>query len=145
MAPYGEGPRAIPCYSTDMAAVYWVIKILREKGYRFSVLSPDEGYTVRFSNDQTYGLATAAELPLAVCQAALKLPHPEVEPMAKAEIDVKVIKQTDSAVYVTDGDVRVWVPHSLIDRESDINSESDPGDEGTLIIPQWKAEDLELV
>jgi hypothetical protein len=63
----------------------------------------------------------------------------------KAEIDVRVKRQGEEAVLVTDDALEVWVPHSLIDEDSDITADSVEGDEGTLIIPQWKAEELELV
>ncbi len=63
----------------------------------------------------------------------------------KAEVEVEVLRQGDAAVQVTDGDVKAWVPYSLIDDDSEINADSDEGDEGTLIIPQWKAEELNLV
>jgi len=65
--------------------------------------------------------------------------------MAMAEIDVEVKAKGEAALLVTDGDTEGWVPFSLIDEESDINAKSVRGDTGTLIIPQWKAEELELV
>lgn len=65
--------------------------------------------------------------------------------MDMAEIDVEVVARGEAALLVTDGDTKGWVPFSLIDDESDIDEKSSGGDTGTLIIPQWKAEELELV
>ena len=62
-----------------------------------------------------------------------------------AEIDVEVVAVGDDAIKVTDGDTEGWVPFSLIDDESDITRGTEVGHSGTLIIPQWKAEELELV
>lgn len=63
----------------------------------------------------------------------------------KAECEVTVVRQGDAAVLVTDGTVERWVPFSLIDEDSEIDENSDPEDEGILVIPQWKAEELGLV
>jgi len=63
----------------------------------------------------------------------------------KAEVEVEVLIVKEGALYVTDGDNEGWVPKSLIDDDGDITAESSVGDEGTLILPQWKAEELEFV
>lgn len=61
------------------------------------------------------------------------------------EINVTVVRQRDAAVLVEDeGGTQGWVPHSLIDDESEINADSEESDEGILVIPEWKAEELEL-
>jgi hypothetical protein len=65
--------------------------------------------------------------------------------MDMAEVDVEVIAQKRKAVKVSNGDIEVWVPYSLIDADSEINEDSEPDEVGVLIIPQWKAEELELV
>lgn len=62
-----------------------------------------------------------------------------------AEVDVEVLVVKDGALYVSDGDTQAWVPKSLIDDDSDITKDSKVGDSGTLILPQWKAEELGLV
>jgi hypothetical protein len=62
-----------------------------------------------------------------------------------AEIDVEVVRKSDDAMLVTDGDNEGWVPYSLIDSDSDIDRKSEKGTTGELIIPQWKAEKLGLV
>ena len=62
----------------------------------------------------------------------------------KAEVEVTVMRRGDKAVLVTDGTQNVWVPHSLIDEDSEITDDSVPEEEGVLVIPQWKAEELGL-
>lgn len=62
-----------------------------------------------------------------------------------AEIDVSVEAQGDNAVLVSDGDVEGWVTHSLISDDSDIGKKSRRGDVGTLIIEQFKAEEIGFV
>ena len=62
-----------------------------------------------------------------------------------ASIEVEVVAISDGAVLVSDGDEEVWVPFSLISRDSDIGAESERGESGTLIIPEWKAYELELI
>jgi hypothetical protein len=62
-----------------------------------------------------------------------------------AEIDVEVVATRETAIMVTDGDVKVWIPHSLIHEDSSITADSEKGDSGTLVIPQWKAEEAGLV
>lgn len=62
-----------------------------------------------------------------------------------AEIEVTVKRQGDAAVLVVDsGGTEAWIPYSLIDAESEIDENSDPDDEGILVIPQWKADEAEL-
>jgi len=62
-----------------------------------------------------------------------------------AEINVPVKRHGEAALLVTDGDAEGWVAYSLINDESDITKDSDVGETGTLIIPQWKAEEIGLV
>lgn len=66
-------------------------------------------------------------------------------PRENAEVAVEVVKQGGAAVQVTDGVMKAWVPHSLIDDESEITAESPPGATGVLIIPEWKATEVGLV
>lgn len=66
-------------------------------------------------------------------------------PSPKFEEEVEVIKKADKAMLVRpeeDEEKDGWVPYSLIDEESTINEDSDEGDTGVLIIPQWKADEL---
>lgn len=65
-------------------------------------------------------------------------------PRPVVEIEVTVVRQGDAAVLVSDGEQEVWVPHSLIDDESEITEDSTPEEEGVLVLPKWKAEDLGL-
>jgi len=63
-----------------------------------------------------------------------------------ATVAVEVVSQREASVEVTDGALTCLIPHSQIeDSQSDITSTSSPGDEGDLVIPQWLAEDRELV
>jgi hypothetical protein len=64
---------------------------------------------------------------------------------SKTEVDVEVLRVSQAALLVTDGDQEVWIPFSLIDDDSDITAESEAGDSGTLIIPEWKAEEAGLI
>lgn len=66
--------------------------------------------------------------------------------MAKTvEINVTVVRQRDEAILVEDdAGTQGWVPHSLIDEDSEIGPDSEESDEGTLVIPEWKADELEL-
>ena len=63
-----------------------------------------------------------------------------------ATVAVEVVSQKPASVEVTDGVNTCYIPHSEIDEtQSDITAASSPGDEGDLVIPQWLAEDRELV
>lgn len=53
--------------------------------------------------------------------------------------DVKVIRQSDYAVLVLWEDEAIWVPTSQIELDSEIDSDSDPGDMGDLVITAWLA------
>jgi len=62
-----------------------------------------------------------------------------------AEIEVTVKRQGDAAVLVVDGNgTEAWIPHSLIDDDSEIDKTSVVDEEGVLVIPQWKADDAGL-
>lgn len=66
--------------------------------------------------------------------------------MEQAECDVRVVRHSEQAVLVTDDDgVEVWIPYSLITSDSEVTSDSDVDEVSTLIIPQWKAEEVGLV
>ena len=62
-----------------------------------------------------------------------------------AAIDVDVLRVGDGALLVSDGDQEVWIPFGLINKESDITAESKAGDSGILVIPEWKAYELDLI
>lgn len=61
------------------------------------------------------------------------------------EIDVgqvKIIRLSGAAMLVEslgDGPREAWIPFSQIKDGSDLTRDSDEGDEGTLVIPQWLA------
>jgi hypothetical protein len=62
------------------------------------------------------------------------------------EIDVDLIHHHNDAMLVSDGDIEVWVPYSLVDEdESTITRQSKAGESGTVVIPEWKAVKLGLV
>jgi hypothetical protein len=66
-------------------------------------------------------------------------------PRPVVEIEVTVLRRGDAAVLVKDGNGNEgWVPHSLIDDESEITENSVPEEEGVLVIPKWKADELGL-
>ena len=51
--------------------------------------------------------------------------------------DVEAIRSTDKAVLCRIEDEEVWIPQSQIDDESEVWEE---GDQGTLVISQWLAD-----
>ncbi|RLA42178.1 MAG: hypothetical protein DRQ64_00350 [Gammaproteobacteria bacterium] len=56
--------------------------------------------------------------------------------------DVKVLKESDGgALLVKVGERTCWIPQKLIDDDSECYG---VGGEGTLVIPQWLAEEKEL-
>lgn len=61
------------------------------------------------------------------------------------EIDVEVIGKTEKALEVSDGDTKAWIPFSIIDEDSGITEDSEIGESGTLIIPEWKAMDAGFI
>ena len=61
------------------------------------------------------------------------------------KILIEVLQQTDQATLISDGAVEVWVPHSLIDFDSEIDGGSAVGVKGQMIVPQWFAEQEGLV
>lgn len=66
-------------------------------------------------------------------------------PRAVEEIEVTVVAKGNAALLVRDGSgTEAWVPHSLIDDESEITADSTSGEEGILVLPRWKAEELAL-
>jgi len=60
--------------------------------------------------------------------------------MVEVEVEVKI--ERPASVLVTDGEVDVWIPKSLIGETSDVQGE---GDSGMLLIPEWKAKDAGLI
>jgi hypothetical protein len=56
------------------------------------------------------------------------------------EITVEIVKETDMAYLVKDGDVEVWLPKSQIRGEEDLQ-----GGIVELIIPEWLAEEKDLI
>lgn len=62
-----------------------------------------------------------------------------------AEIEVTVKRQGDAAVLVVDSaGTEAWIPHSILDDDSEITADSVAEEEGVLVIPQWKADDAGL-
>ena len=60
-------------------------------------------------------------------------------------IEVEVIKMHDQSMLVEYEGEQEWIPYSLIEDESEITEFSEEGDEGELVIPRWKAEELGLI
>lgn len=62
------------------------------------------------------------------------------------EVDVKVMHRSAKAILISVNDIDMkgkpdeWIPFSQIAEDSEINRESEAGDEGTLIISKWIAE-----
>jgi hypothetical protein len=55
--------------------------------------------------------------------------------------DVVVIKRTDKAALCLIEEDEVWIPQSQIDDDSEV---WDEGDEGTLVISQWIADQKKI-
>lgn len=53
---------------------------------------------------------------------------------------VEVIAKTDKAILVKYEDLEEWIAESLIHDDSEIWRNSNVGDEGILVIPEWLAE-----
>jgi len=60
-------------------------------------------------------------------------------------IEVEVIKMHDQSMLVEYEGEQEWIAYSLIEDESEITEFSEEGDEGELVIPRWKAEELGLI
>jgi len=60
-------------------------------------------------------------------------------------IEVEVIKMHDQSMLVEYEGEQEWIPYSLIEDESEITEFSEDGDEGELVIPRWKAEEVGFV
>ncbi len=57
--------------------------------------------------------------------------------------EVRVKREEDRAILIiVEEDVEVWIPKSQIHADSEVEGE---GDEGTLAIPRWLAENEDLV
>ena len=57
------------------------------------------------------------------------------------ELSVTIIKETDSAIFVNDGDIKAWIPKSqLLEELLELG-------EGVfeIVIPEWLAIDKELI
>ncbi len=69
-------------------------------------------------------------------------------PMGYADFPNTVVRgESEKALKVElDSGEHIWVPKSLIADESEVNSDEEgEGNEGTLIIPEWWAEDKGLM
>ena len=55
-----------------------------------------------------------------------------------------VVATADALLCNIDGE-EVWIPKSTLEAGSDLDEDSEPGDEGTITIPGWLAEDRGLV
>lgn len=51
--------------------------------------------------------------------------------------DVEVIRETDLAILVSDGDVEDWIPKSVIHEGSEV---WELGQQGDLVVMEWFAE-----
>ena len=60
------------------------------------------------------------------------------------EISCTFVHHTDKAVLINDGDREVWIPKSQISVLEDWY-DLEPGDPLTIEIPEWLAEDKELI
>lgn len=66
------------------------------------------------------------------------------EPTECGEFVVKAL--TDDALLLVDaGEDEYWIPKSQIALESGIQKDSEPGDKGELILPEWLAVEKGLV
>ena len=66
-----------------------------------------------------------------------------VSPKDTVEIeDVLVLRETEKAILCEIAGAEVWIPLSQVDDDSEVWQE---GDEGTLTITRWIAEQKELV
>jgi hypothetical protein len=61
------------------------------------------------------------------------------------EITVQILKIGDEAMLVTDGKTEAWVPYSLLDEDSELDDMADEGDQGLIVIPEWKAFDTGFI
>ncbi len=57
---------------------------------------------------------------------------------------VTVVKSTDKALLVEVDGSEAWVPKSQLQQGGTITEESEPGAEGTLVVPRWLAEEKEF-
>jgi len=62
-----------------------------------------------------------------------------------AEVDVEVVVHGEKAVKVSNGNIEVWIPYSLIDEDSEVHERTPVGVTAALVIPEWKALELGLV
>ena len=59
----------------------------------------------------------------------------------EVEITVVLMGETDSAVWVYDGDLKVWLPKSQID----IEEGAEMGEQVSILVPEWLAIEKGLV
>lgn len=59
-----------------------------------------------------------------------------------ADIDVEILRETNMAIFVSNGDMEAWIPKSQI-IDSDENFEI--GTSITITIPEWLAIEKELI
>jgi len=60
-------------------------------------------------------------------------------------LEITVIKMDDQSMLVEYEGEQEWIAYSLIEDESEITEFSEDGDEGELVIPRWKAEEVGFV
>ena len=58
---------------------------------------------------------------------------------------VEILRATDLALHCKIDGEKVWIPKSQILDGSNFGDDSEEGDEGELIIPEWLAIEKELV
>lgn len=57
----------------------------------------------------------------------------------KIEITVEILRESERAIYVTDGDVKEWLPKSQIEYEGEV------GQTVVVTMKEWIAEDKGLI
>ena len=59
--------------------------------------------------------------------------------------NVTILKKTDKALLCEIDDQQVWIPISQLHEDSTLNGESDEGELGDIVIPEWLAEEKDLL
>ena len=62
--------------------------------------------------------------------------------MDYVEIEARVVAKTDLALLIEADGEEAWIPFALIDEAaSDLGKDSERGDRGLLVIPEWLVEE----
>lgn len=51
-----------------------------------------------------------------------------------------VLRTTEAAVLVEVENEEIWIPKSLLHEDSEIDEDSEPDQEGSVVVPLWWAE-----